>query len=61
MTIYKTYNPTMGSHETISLADIKPGQTVIRMFWSKKIQRYVTVPGASLVKMNDSGELVEVE
>lgn len=56
--MFKAYNEITRQYETIDPdeAELFPGQSVIRLFWCKAIEKFVTVPGASLYTVNASGE-----
>jgi hypothetical protein len=60
MTKYVAFNPQTRKHEEIDpeLAELVPGETVIRMFYCRSAQKFVTVPGASLYVVNADGDLV---
>lgn len=55
--IWKVYNKQTRRYETINPAQAQPDQTVVKMFWSKNAERFVTIPGASLYKVNASGQM----
>ena len=42
----------------IDVAEILPGQTVMKVFWLNSIRRYVTIPGDCIYRMNENFELV---
>lgn len=57
--MYAAYNEVTRKMEEIdiTLAELVAGQTVTRYFWCKSAKRWVTVPGASLYEVSDSGAL----
>ena len=50
-----TFNRQAKRYETVT--DLQPGMSVVKMYWCKQAQKFVTVPGASLFKVNQTGEL----
>ncbi len=61
-TIFKAFNQMTRKFEEVTAeSELLPGQTVIRMFWCQSADRFVTVPGESEFKVNQSFELVKVQ
>lgn len=58
--IYKALNGTTPRFSVVSETEIVKhvGETVIKMWWVESIQRYCTIPGASIYKVSPSHELV---
>jgi hypothetical protein len=57
--IWTMYNTETRRHEEIDLedAELMPGETVVQLFWCQRAGRYVTVPGASLYRVQADGTL----
>jgi hypothetical protein len=47
MNIYKQFNQITRKYEDVKLSDVEIGSTVIKIFWSKNMKKFVTVPGES--------------
>ena len=58
-TIYKMHNPITRKYEVIDLdeAELAPGETVMKFYCDNFTGRYVTVPGASLYRVNSDLQL----
>lgn len=58
-TIYKIHNPATRKYEIIDLdeAELLPGETVVKLYRDNFSGRYVTVPGASLYRVNENLDL----
>ena len=59
MTKYVAFNEQTRKYEQIDLEDAEmfAGQTVIKMYYTKCMERWATVPGASLYTINADGSL----
>lgn len=57
--IYKTYDPTIRRHTQIwpDESEMVPGMILIKMFYCPSAGGYVSIPGASLFRVNDRFEL----
>ena len=53
-------NPMTRKYETIDIevAEILPGQTVMKLFYCNSFEKYVTIPGDCIYRMNKNNELV---
>lgn len=58
-TIYKMHNPATRKYEIIDIdeAELLPGETVMKLYRDNFSGRYVTVPGASLYRVNSDLQL----
>jgi hypothetical protein len=60
--IFKAFNPLTRRMQTIYLdeAEILEGEILIKMYWSRSIGKYVTIPGASLYLVNADLDLEQI-
>ena len=53
--IWSAVNPATGKRELVDPeGEFIPGETIIKLYYCKRLDSYVTVPGASLFKVSDS-------
>jgi hypothetical protein len=51
--LWTAVNPVTGKREIIDPeAEFIPGETIIKLFYCRRLDGYVTVPGASLFKVS---------
>ena len=58
---YVIFNPQTRKHDEIDLevGELLPGETIVKLFYCRRANRYVTVPGASLFTVQDDLTLTE--
>ena len=59
--IWSAVHPTSGKRELIDPeGEFIPGETIIKLYYCKRLDGYVTIPGASLFKVAPDGCALEV-
>ena len=54
--IWSAANPSSGKRELIDPeGEFIPGETIIKLYYCKRLDGYVTIPGASLFKVAADG------
>jgi len=61
MNIYKQFNQTNRKYDDVKLSDVEIGSTVIKMFWSKNMKKFVTIPSESIQIVTAKGVAVPIE
>jgi hypothetical protein len=50
--LWTAVNPVTGKRELVAPeGELIPGETIIRLYYCKRLDGYVTIPGASLFKV----------
>ena len=58
--LWSAVNPASGKRELIHPEDeFIPGETIIKLYYCKRLDGYVTVPGVSLFKVASDGYTLE--
>lgn len=56
--VWAVYCKPLKRMEQVTSSNVKPGQTVFRLFWTNSLQKFVTIPGASMFVVDDNGDFV---
>ena len=58
--IWSAVNPATGKRELIDPErEFIPGETIVKLYYCKRLDGYVTIPGASLFKVAPDGCALE--
>ena len=58
--LWSAISPLTGKREIIdSEGELIPGETIVKLYYCKRLDGYVTVPGASLFKVAANGYTLE--
>jgi hypothetical protein len=58
--LWSAANPASGKREFVGPeGEFIPGETIIKLYYCKRLDGYVTVPGASLFKVAADGNTLE--
>ena len=58
--LWSAISPLTGKREIIdSEGELIPGETIVKLYYCKRLDGYVTVPGASLFKVATNGYTLE--
>ena len=53
-------NPATGKHEIVDPeGEFIPGETIVKLYYCKRLDGYVTIPGASLFQVRADGYTLE--
>jgi len=60
--LWSAINPVTNKREIIDQeAELIPGETIVKLYYCKRLDGYVTIPGDSLFKVNSDGFLEELK
>jgi hypothetical protein len=60
--LWSAVNPLTGKRELVDPeGGLIPGETIIKLYYCKRLDGYVTIPGVSLLKVTDDYTLVSVD
>jgi hypothetical protein len=54
--LWTAVNPSTGKREIVDPeGEFLPGETIVKLYYCKRLDGYVTIPGASLFKVSAAG------
>ena len=58
--LWAAMNPSTGKREIIDPeGELIPGETIVKLYYCKRLDGYVTIPGASIFKVSLTGDSLQ--